>query len=246
MDSLIYTTASGVQDLMLTQTITANNLANASTTGFRADFDHSLSQYLTGQGYDSRVFSGAHQEAVNLNPGAIQTTGRSLDFAVNGDGWIAVVGDLGTEGYSRRGDLKVDELGQLVNGAGDQILGESGPIALPPFSQLEIGDDGTISIVPLGEGPETLAVVDRIKLVNLDSQGLHKSEDGLIRQQNDEIAPADASVRLISGALESSNVNPVSSLVEMIELSRRFEGHIRMLSLAEELDQSSAQIMRIS
>lgn len=246
MDSLIYTSASGVRDLMLTQTLSANNLANASTPGFRADFDNSFAQYLTGQGHDSRVFSAGQQQVVDLSEGSIRSTGRSLDFAISGEGWIAVVGELGTEGYSRRGDLRVDELGQLVNGAGDQILGESGPVALPPFSELEIGDDGTISIVPLGEGPATLAVVDRIKLVKLEPAGLHKSEDGLIRQENDEIAPADASVRLTSGSLESSNVNPITSMVEMIELSRRFEYHVKMMSMAEQLDESSAQLMRMS
>lgn len=246
MDSLIYTSASGVRDLMITQSLSANNLANASTPGFRADLDHSQSKYLTGQGLDSRVFSAGQQQVVDLSEGSVKSTGRSLDFAVNGDGWIAVIGELGTEGYSRRGDLRVDELGQLINGAGDQILGDAGPIALPPFSELEIGTDGTISIVPVGEGPATLAVVDRIKLVNLEPAGLRKSEDGLIRQENDEIAPADASVRLISGSLESSNVNPITSMVEMIELSRRFEHQIKMMSMAEELDESSTQLMRLN
>lgn len=245
MDSLVYTAASGVADLSLSQTIATNNLANASTPGFRGDFSASLSKYLTGQGLDSRVFAAGQQQGVDLSQGSIEYTGNSLDFAVNGEGWIAVIGDLGSEGYTRRGDLRVDEFGQLLNGAGDQVLGESGPIALPPFSELEIGTDGTISIVPLGEGPATLAVVDRIKLVNLDPAGLQKSQDGLIRPPGDEIAPADASVRLISGSLESSNVNPLTSMVEMIEMSRRFEMHIKMMSTAEELDEHSAQIMRL-
>lgn len=246
MDGLIYTAASGVRDLMLTQTQTTNNLANASTPGFKADLDHSMSSYLTGQGFDSRVFAAGREQVVDLTEGAIKQTGHSMDFAINGEGWIAVVGDLGTEGYTRRGDLKIDDFGQLTTGAGDLVLGESGPIALPPFSELEIGTDGTISIVPVGEAPNTLATIDRIKLVTFDPQEAVKNEDGLIRMSSGELAAPDAAVKLISGALESSNVNPMNVMVEMIELSRRFEHHVKIMATAEQLDESSAQLMRLS
>jgi flagellar basal-body rod protein FlgF len=246
MDHLVYIAASGARETLLAQAANSHNLANASTTGFRGGLVSAESAYLEGEGEDSRIYATARMLGIDFKPGSIETTGRALDVAVNGDGWMAIMAADGTEAYSRRGDLRVSEFGQLLDGAGRAILGESGPIALPPFADMEIGADGTISIVPIGEAPATLAVVDRIKLVNPEQQQLLRNEQGLVQLPEGEVAFADTSVSLISGALESSNVNTVEAMVTMIELSRQFETHVKMMRTAEQLDQASAELMKLS
>jgi flagellar basal-body rod protein FlgF len=159
---------------------------------------------------------------------------------------MAVQTPDGGEAYTRRGDLRVNELGQITNGAGQALIGNSGPIALPPFSSINIGADGTISIVPVGESPSTLAVVDRVKLVNPERALLTKGENGMIQLPEGKVAAADAAVKLISGSLESSNVDSVSAMVHMIELARGFENHIKMTKIAEQLDAASTELMSLS
>ena len=231
---------------MLAQAVNAHNLANASTAGFRADLLSARSAYMDGESADTRVYAPMRNTGIDFSRGAINATGRNLDVAVNGDGWMAVSLPEGGEAYTRRGDLRVDEFGQLANGDGMQILGESGPIAVPPFSEISVGADGTVSIVPLGEDPDSTVVVDRIKLVNPDTAQLGKGEDGVIRLAGGGEAPADAAVRLIPGSIESSNVDTVAAMVRMIELSRQFESHVKIMNTAEQLDQSSAQLMSLS
>ncbi|MDZ7783988.1 MAG: flagellar basal-body rod protein FlgF [Halioglobus sp.] len=246
MDHMVYVAAFGAGEAMLAQAVNAHNLANASTAGFRADLLSARSAYTDGESADTRVYAAMRNTGIDFSHGAINATGRNLDVAVNGDGWMAVSLPDGGEAYTRRGDLRVDEFGQLANGAGMQILGESGPIAVPPFSEISVGADGTVSIVPLGEDPDSNVVVDRIKLVNPDTAQLGKGEDGIIRLAGGEEAPADAAVRLIPGSIESSNVDTVAAMVQMIELSRQFESHVKIMHTAEQLDQSSAQLMSIS
>lgn len=246
MDHLVYIAASGAMESMRAQAANSHNLANASTSGFRADLIMAQTSRLTGERADSRAYAGMHTAGVDFSQGVIGVTGNALDVAVGGGGWMAVKAVDGVEGLSRRGDLRVDDLGQLLDGAGLQIMGESGPIALPPFSDVAIGSDGTVSIVGLGEDPSTMAVVDRIKLVNPDQAQLEKSGDGLIRMKNGEALIADAGVTLISGSLESSNVGSVEAMVHMIELSRSFEHHVEMMKTAKELDQASAELMSLN
>lgn len=248
MDHLVYVAAGGAREIMLAQAANSNNLANASTAGFRADLIMAKSSYLSGQGVGSRAYPSMENNGVDLRQGIMTATGRDLDIAINGEGWIAVAGTDGSEALSRRGDLRVTELGQLLDGAGRSILGNSGPIALPPFSDIAIAKDGTVSIVPLGEDPNTLAVIDRIKLVNPDVSDVEKGFDGLIRvkQPDDEPLEADASVTITPGSLESSNVSSVSSMVQMIELSRQFEQQVKIMKTAEQLDRASAELMSIS
>jgi len=245
MDKLVYTAAAGARQIMLAQAVNSHNLANASTVAFKADLVHAQTEYVRGGALESRAWATAAHQGVDTGPGAVRATGRELDIAINGEGWIAVQAADGTEAYTRRGDLRVDEFGQLINGAGRQILGNNGPIALPPFAGLEIGGDGTLSIIPLGEAPNTLAVLDRIKLVSPAPENLVKRSDGLLALAGGETAEADAVVRLVSGSLESSNVNTVESMVRMIELSRQFETHVRMMKAAEEMDTDSASLMRL-
>lgn len=247
MDHFVYIAASGAGEAMFAQAINAHNLANASTTGFRADLLVAQSARVSGGGLESRVFAGIQNQGVDFREGTISVTGRELDVAINGKGWLAIMAPDGSEAYSRRGDLRINQYGQLMNGVGQQVLGNSGPIAVPPFTTISIASDGTVSMVPLGEDPNTLAVVDRIKLVNPDHALLSKNETGLIQTiEPGSEAEADASVRLVQGSLESSNVDSVAAMVRMIELSRQFETHTKMMETAKELDRSSAELMSMS
>lgn len=246
MDRMLFIAMSGAKETMKAQSINANNLANASTTGFKADFQSSLSQQVYGPGLPSRVYATTQDSGVDLAKGSIVSTGRDLDIAINGEGWFAVQAGDGNEGYTRAGDLKIDNLGRLTNGAGHLVLGNGGPITIPENAKLEIGSDGTISIQPLGQPVNTLAVVDRIKLVNPANDQLEKGVDGLMHLKKGENATEDASVSVTSGAMESSNVNTVGALVRMIELARQYETHIKLMHSAEENDRASAEIIKMS
>ena len=245
MDQLAYISARGMREIMLQQAVNSHNLANASTPGFRASLLQAESNYMVGEGFDTRAFSSVTDIDVDLTPGPIKATGQDLDVAVASEGWIAILGPNGGEALTRRGDLRVDEAGQLINGAGEQILGDAGPITLPPFQSLSIGSDGTVSIVPVGEQPNAVAVLDRIKLVNPPVESLEKSDEGLIVSNGGAESDPDAAVLLITGSLEGSNVSTVSAMVEMIELARQFESTVQMVDSAEEMDSDSIRLMRI-
>lgn len=243
MDHLIYTAMNGAKQTMLRQATNNHNLANLSTTGFRADYDTAVATPVYGPGHASRVYTVDERVGVNYDQGPTVQTGRDMDIAVSGKGFIAVQGRDGTEAYTRAGDLRVSASGFLETGAGHPVMGNGGPITLPPYEKLEIGQDGTISIVPLGQAETDIAIIDRVKLVNPEVEELEKSEDGLLRMKNGDIANADADVQLSTGALEGSNVNAVASLVTMIELSRQYEMHIKVMKAAEEADQSSSKLL---
>ena len=246
MDRLIFIAMSGARETMAAQAENSNNLANASTTGFRADFQSSLSQPVYGPGEASRVYATNQGGGVDFSQGSIVTTGRDLDMSIQGQGWFAVQDANGNEAYTRAGDVRLDNLGRLTTGAGNILLGNGGPISLPPHSKLDIGGDGTISIQPQGQPASTLAVIDRIKMVNPPLDQLFKGEDGLIRVADGIIAEADAGVSVVSGSLESSNVNAVASMVRMIELARQYETHIKLISTAEKNDEAAASMIRMS
>lgn len=231
---------------MHAQAVNSHNLANASTPGFRANLVMAQSAYLSGAGINSRTYSGQQDLGLDAREGVINATGNMLDVAINGKGWIGVLAEDGSQALSRRGDFRINEFGQLSNGVGQSVLGNGGPIAIPPYSDIAIGADGTISIVPLGEDPNTLVVIDRIKLVNPADSELFKGADGLVRVKGDQELIPDARVRLISGSLESSNVNSVESMVRMIELARQFETQVKIMATAEQLDEQSASLMRIT
>jgi flagellar basal-body rod protein FlgF len=243
MDNMMYIAMTGAKQIMLAQAANSNNLANVSTTGFCADLAAFRSLPVYGPGYDSRVYAEASNSGVDLTPGSVSTTGRDLDIAVNGDGFLAVQGPDGKEAYTRAGDLKIDSSGLLQTGNGMPVLGDGGPITVPPYQKLEIGADGTISIQPLGQSPATLAIVGRIKLVNPPKEQLSKSEDGLLRLNDGSTAAADATVSLASGALEGSNVSAVNAMATMIELSRQYELQVKIMKEAETNDADSAKLM---
>ena len=247
MDRMLYVAMSGAKQIMLAQAVNNNNLANVSTTGFRADLDAFRSMPVFGPGYPSRVYTMTESPGTDMSSGALTTTGRELDIAVNGQGWITVQAPDGSEAYTRAGDLRVSVNGQLETGAGHPVMGNGGPISVPPFEKFEIGSDGTISILPIGQAPSALAVVDRIKLVNPLQRDMEKGVDGLMRVKNSRgDVPADATVSLAGGVLESSNVNAVEAMVKMIELSRHYETQIKMMRVAQDNDVAATQMMRMS
>jgi len=242
MDRMIYVAMSGAQQTMLALESTANNLANVNTTGFRADLNYFQSQSVSGDAEVTRTYSLSESPGYDFGHGRVITTGRDLDVAVKGDGFFAVLSSAGEETYTRAGDLHVDSAGFLVNGSGYQILGNGGPVALPPFEKIEIGGDGTISVRPVGASAEALVVIDRLKLVKPDLEQLAKNEDGLFTLGG-QTATADASIHIVSGAVEGSNVNAVEALVQMVAMSRQFEAQVKMMRTADENAEQAEQLL---
>ncbi len=244
MDRMLYVAMSGASETLLAQGTNSNNLANANTTGFLSDLQQFRSMPVFGEGFPTRVYALSERPDIDFTRGAIQSTGRDLDIAVRGNSWISVQAKDGGEALSRAGDLQIDVNGLLMTGTGLPVLGNSGPIAIPPAEKIEIATDGTISIRPLGQAANELAVIDRIKLSTPQKEELEKGMDGLVRFKSGEPAVADADARITTGALESSNVNTVSALVDMIELSRKFEMQVKMMKTAEEIDTASTSILK--
>ncbi len=245
MDEMIFLAMSGAKQTEFAQAINSNNLANVSTTGFRADLHSFSSVPIDGPGVETRINAVVESYGTDLTQGPVATTGRDLDIAVQGQGFIAVQAADGSEAYTRAGDLRVEAGGLLSTGAGHLVMGDGGPVAIPPNSSLLIGKDGTISVQPIGQGPETYSIVDRIKLVNPDVSLLQKGADGLLRIADGETAAADADVSIMSGALEQSNVNVAKTLVNMIELARQYEMQINVIKTSEENADAAAQLMRL-
>ena len=245
MDKSIYVAMTGAKETLRAQAANNHNLANATTTGFRADLAAFMSRAVEGPGFASRAYATTSTLGWNHDGGSIVTTGRDLDVAVNGDGWLAVQGPDGREAYTRAGDLRVDVSGQLLTAGGLPVMGDGGPLSVPPNTSLTIGTDGSISIVPVGQGPETVSTVGRIKLVNPPAESLERGSDGLFRQKDGQDAEPDAAVRLATGALESSNVNAAGAMVNMIELARQFDLQMKSIRTAEDDARASASLLRL-
>ena len=246
MDKSLYVAMTGAMQNARGTAIHANNLANVTTTGFRSDYAQARAMPVFGETYATRVYSMEENPGSNFNSGSLIETGRDLDVAVSGNGWIAVQAADGSEAYSRAGEFSVDSVGILRNGNGLPILGQGGPIALPPFENITIAQDGTISIQGLGSEPNSVAQIDRIKLVKPEGAELQKGADGLMRLRNGLVAPADAEVSISTGFVEGSNVNAVSALTELISLSRQFEMQIKMMKTVEENSEAAARLLQIS
>lgn len=249
MDRALFLAMSGAKQNMQAMQLRANNLANVSTTGFRADLEQARSMQAYGDGLPSRVFSMTERPGHNFQQGSVITTGRDLDVTVQGDGWLAVMDKTGKEGLTRNGNLNIDANGLLMNGSGHLVLGENGaPITLPvPLAKASIGNDGTISVRPQGAPPDAMEIVDRIKLVKPDNQSLYKDVNGLFRAKDPNAAyDADATVKILTGAVEGSNVNAVGEMTSLIDLQRQFEMQVKMMKTAEDMDKSSDTLLRMS
>lgn len=245
MDKAIYIAMTGAKHFAYAQSVHANNLANATTQGFKADWVQARSQGVYyGDGYSTRAYALSQTPATNFDAGPLVETGREMDIAVEGDGWIAVQAPDGTEAYTRAGSLRVDPFGQLFTAEGHPVLGEGGPITIPPAQKMEIGSDGTITIQPLGQGVELLTQVDRIKLVDPDPATLRKGDDGLVRTEGGEPLPADAAMRLQTGFLEGSNVDPVEALTGIIALARQYEMQVKLMNSADEQSASASRLLQ--
>jgi len=245
MDRLLYVAMSGAKETLRAQASNNHNLANASTTGFRADLAAFQAREVHGAGFESRVYATSASTGFDASTGALVSTGRDLDVAVRGDGYIAVQGLDGREAYTRAGDLRIEADGSLRTGTGLQVMGDGGPVSVPPATSVFIGGDGGVSIVPLGQGADTRAIVGRIKLVKPENAQLQRGQDGLFRLRDGSDAPADASVQLASGVLESSNVNVADSMVKMIELSRRFDLQVKAMRAAEDGGAASSKLLSL-
>src|SRR5450631_1371030 len=243
MDRGLYVAMTGAKQIMQAQAINNHNIANASTTGFRADGVGFTSEPVYGPGYASRVNAVAGDAGTDFSSGVMMNTSRSLDVAVNGKGFTAVRGADGKEAYTRAGDLQVTASGAITTAGGFQVLSESGPLTIPPSTQVSIGGDGTVSVVPLGLSPAAQSQVDRIKLVNPATKDLQKGADGLLRLKSGGKAKTDETVTVTSGELESSNVNAAQSLINMITLQRLYELQIKGINSIDQNEQSAQRMM---
>jgi flagellar basal-body rod protein FlgF len=246
MDKLIYVAMSGAREAMRAQATTAHNLANLSTTGFRALRNVLDSAPIPGAGLPSRVNTVRQPELWNSRQGPSQATGRDLDVSIQGQGWLVVQDENGDDAYTRAGNLRINTNGILETATGQPVRGNGGPVSIPPYEKLFIGDDGQISIVPQGQKAESLVQVDRLRLVNPPALDLVRSGNGLFSLRDGSAAVPDPAVRVASGQLESSNVNPAEALAEMIEMSRHYEMQVRAMNTADELDSASARLIRMN
>jgi flagellar basal-body rod protein FlgF len=243
MDRGLYVAMTGAKQIMQAQAVNNHNIANVNTVGFRADAVSFVSQPIYGVGYPSRVNAVASDAGTDFSSGVLQSTGRDLDIAVSGLGYIAVQGTDGKEAYTRAGDLRVSADGAVTTASGFAVLSDSGPLNIPPATTVTIGDDGTVSVVPLGLNPVAISPTDRIKLVNPPQKNLQKGDDGLLRLKDGSKAETDPTVKLTSGVLESSNVNAAQSLINMIELQRLYEFQVRSMNSTDQNEQAAEQMM---
>jgi flagellar basal-body rod protein FlgF len=246
MDKLIHTAFSGMRSAMHAQTVSAQNLANSNTVGFRSDSSAGVARQIR----DERSFQSRFQVAEeiltpDMSAGTMLATGRSLDIAMAGDAYLAVQAPDGSTAYTRRGDLRLTVSGVLETGDGHPVLGNSGPVTLPPAAQVMIGSDGTISIQPKGGTIEDIAIIDRLQLATAPDAAFTKSPDNLLRTRNGQELPPDLAARVVPGELESSNVNLASELVQMIDHARTYEMQVKMLTTARDMDSASSALMRL-
>ena len=236
----------GAKNAFLQQAGVAHNLANASTTGYRAMEHKFRAVPVQGEGAPTRAFVVDASVADVFDQGPLMATGRPLDVAVQGAGWIAVEGANGQEAYTRAGNLQINANGQLQTSSGLNVLSDGGPIGIPPDNSVTISPDGTVSTVPLCGSPNNVNVVGRIKWVNPPENALVRGDDGLFRTRNGAPADVDENVKLASETLEGSNVNPVDAMVSMISLARQFEMQIKMLQTADSNAGKANQILSMN
>lgn len=241
MDKMLYVMNSGAKAAMQRQEVLANNLANVSTVGFRAELHAIRSVPVTGSAANTRAFALETTVGYNDLPGTLQSTGRSLDVAARGKAWFAVQSLDGTEAYTRNGSFDVNAEGLLTLRSGLPVQGEGGPITIPPNASIEIATDGTVSATTsiTGARPE---VVGKLKLVEPAAQ-LQRGTDGLFRLPGGQELPASEGARVQSGVLEGSNVSPVETMVAMIAAARQFEQQMKLMQTAERQEQTASKLL---
>jgi flagellar basal-body rod protein FlgF len=238
MDRMIYLSMAGAKMDMQRQDVHAHNLANVSTTGFRAELQAVRAVPVRGDGASTRVYSLETTVGYDDTAGPINFTGRPLDVAVQGKSWLSVQGLDGTEGYTRFGALAINAEGTLMTQNGYTVMGDGGPISVPPNTQVSIAADGTVSSK---QANGTVTPVGKLKLVTPENK-LERGDDGLFRSTDGDL-PADATARVQEGALEGSNVNPIETMVSMIAAARQFETQMRLMTTAEKDEQQAAQLL---
>jgi flagellar basal-body rod protein FlgF len=243
MDHLVYTSMSGAQSMLDRMAMVANNLANVSTPGFRADVSLYRAIPVQGDGLPTRTSVMESTPGTDFSPGPKIDTGRALDIAVTGRGWISVEAADGSEAYTRDGSFEISTDGMLVTRSGNNVLGDGGPIAIPPNTAVSIGGDGTVSGVPTQPPAKAVSVLGRIKLVDPDDSTMTRGVDGLFRLKDGGTADAATTVTVSSGALESSNVNAASAMVDMIAISRQFEMQMKLIAQGEDNDKQATQLL---
>lgn len=246
MDRLIYSSLAAMRGAMARQATIANNLANVNTVGFRGEFTSAEAEWLKGSGLNGRATVSQDVTGANMTAGAVQSTGRDLDVALNGDALLTVQAPDGSEAYTRRGDLQLSDSGLLTTGDGLPVQGQSGPITIPPADSVSIGKDGQIWIVPQGGDPKSPQAVDTIKLVSPQGSNIKKGLDGLFRVDGGGALPSDPDATLTAKSIEGSNVNASATLVDMIDASRSWEAQVKMLTTAQDMDKSASALMQIS
>lgn len=246
MDRLIYTAMSGAKHILDQQATNSHNLANATTTGFRAQLNSFRAVPVQSEGMPTRAFVVDSTVGSDFSTGSLQNTGRDLDVALQGKGWLVVQGDDGVEKMTRHGSLKVSENGVLQTQSGLNVMGDAGPITIPPEVTIAIAKDGTVSTIPSGSKPSAVQVIGRLKLVNPDEQNITRGSDGLFVTRDGSTLDPDASVTVAGGMLEGSNVNVVESMVTMINLARSFEMQMKLLTNAENNATKASQLLSLS
>ena len=246
MDRMIYTAMTGAKHILEQQATNSHNLANATSTGFRAQVDSFRAVPVVGPGLPTRTMVVDSTVAADFTPGAIQTTGRTLDIAVEGKGWLAVSRPDGSEAYTRNGAFELNENGMLQTATGMMVMGDGGPISIPPDASITIAKDGTISSVSKADTNAAVNIIGRLKLVDPPEGSLVRGGDGLFQLQNGQPAEADANVSIVSGALESSNVNVIDAMVNMISLARQFDTQMKLMQNAENNASKASQIFNLS
>jgi flagellar basal-body rod protein FlgF len=243
MDHALYVGMTGASQIMQAQAVVAQNLANVSSGGFRADLYGFAAVPVYGDGYRTRVNAVAQSNGFSADKGAVTQTGSPLDVSIRGDGWLAVQASDGSEAYTRAGALHLMPDGTLVTATGLPVLSDGGPVSVPPSDTITIGADGTITSVPQGVGAKGAGPVGKLKLVNPALTDLAKGVDGLVRMTDGTSAPVDPLVQVQSGSLEGSNVNAPQAMVQMIELSRLFEMQTRLMSTTDQNEQAGQKLL---
>jgi flagellar basal-body rod protein FlgF len=246
MDRLIYTAMTGASHILQQQAAVSENLANTNTPGFRAAINTFRAVPLEGEGLPTRISVVDSVVGADFTPGSMEPTGRDLDVAIDGKGWIAVQGPDGKEAYTRNGSFQITTNGILQTRSGLNVMGDGGPITLPPNTEVTIAKDGTISTVPTGAKPSEVVKVGRIKLTNPPEEQMTRGEDGLFRTRDGSAANADGKVTVIGGNLESSNVSAVEAMVNMITLARQFDTQMKMLQTADNNAKAASQLLNIN